>query len=826
MAYQDNYLSIDEQINELEKRKLIISNRHFARSILETNNYTSLIRYYGKMFQVEPDREDSEYIDGTTLEDIYSLYSFNAKISSLYLEYILIVEHVLRAVISDCFAKEYNPIAYLDKSNFVKYSGRRDNTARLESLMTKINTTIDEVFESKKNDASSPFKRYIDTGDKSKIPIWLLVNAMSFGTLRNFYNCLNNSLQSVICSKLKIDPKALETAFAYLNQFRNSCAHGERIYDFYNKRKFYLNQKDELTSYYGVYAVTKILKLLLSSDQFLEFYTRLNECFSELEVTLDALYIEKIKQSMRFPHSDEILFKEMGSFANGIVLSQDEFVEVLVHYIMPLLPQGKLDLITKDDFSREKRKSLLVEYDENESRVYFSQSINSNYSVRTMPLKNVLGTDTIEIMSVHLSELMSNLQIIWNTRKAAALRTREQRLLFKTDMEIAYQLSLCSLLCNRFSQEKKKQFYQGKNELRKQYQETPKEDCEAKNKIKQKIALLEKKFRPVLDQERLQRETVYCVLSYLDQWAQKTYEGRHVPFGIIINGQLSTETTFDYIDFLSQNYSATISDGVYSCVEIYADGQYCKHIPICHSEKVLHPIPYPHQGFAQVCGEGKIGILLTDESDIIVVSEHRLFCSKHNGRWTYNLYEKAFEIIKEQLDGISDLSKREYAVFQILQTLIDVSYSHGGACIAIADDVYPNPQLLRMTYPTLLDPDEREIVENDSALAGSIPLTEAEKEVDSFRIAALRALAGRDKTFPEMNPYLRRELIEMDGALILGADGIIHAIASIVNTNGASVMSGARTTAAVRLSKYGLAIKVSQDGYMKFYKNGEEILSI
>lgn len=66
----------------------------------------------------------------------------------------------------------------------------------------------------------------------------------------------------------------------------------------------------------------------------------------------------------------------------------------------------------------------------------------------------------------------------------------------------------------------------------------------------------------------------------------------------------------------------------------------------------------------------------------------------------------------------------------------------------------------------------------------------------------------------------------MDGALILGCDGIIHAVAAIVKLSGGEVASGGRTSAARELSKYALAIKVSQDGYMKFYKNGEEIFAM
>ena len=69
-------------------------------------------------------------------------------------------------------------------------------------------------------------------------------------------------------------------------------------------------------------------------------------------------------------------------------------------------------------------------------------------------------------------------------------------------------------------------------------------------------------------------------------------------------------------------------------------------------------------------------------------------------------------------------------------------------------------------------------------------------------------------------------LAEMDGALILGRDGTIYAVSAIVRLQGGGVASGGRTTAAKQLSKYGLAIKVSQDGFVKFYKDGSEVMSM
>lgn len=819
------YLTIAEQIERLIGRKLVIEDQNAAATILSQNSYSSFIRYYGPLFRLEPENKNSDYKEGATIDEIYALYNFNRKIRSLYLEYILIVEHTLKTVIADWFSCVHDPCSYLDPnsySNQAKKSKKSksendDTTPRAQRLIKTLSEEISKKYEGSAIQ-NTPFEDYSDCRDR--IPIWLVVNIISFGTMRLFYNCLDENEQKKICSDFSVDTDFMETALFILNQLRNKCAHDERIHDAYFRRVLEVDRSGKKACYYGVYAATYILKQFLSSEQFLEFYTRLNEYFLELESSLHTISITDIKDAMRFPSDENILLIEMGLYNDGIILSKLEFLTVLRMYILPLIPQGDLEIV--DDGGIEKTTSGLVEFDDEQRRLYFSQSNKSPYIVRTTPLIN-FDYSSFETIENHLREFISSLQIIWNTNKAAALKPREQQQLFSTNAEIAYQLSLCSLLCNKNSPELVAEFNKEKadaGEVQRHELST-----EEKKTIRANIREHAKKISRPLSIESKQRETLYCILSSMDQWAMKTYEGKHMPFGVVVNKEIAEEETFDYIRFLSENYSATISDGLYSFVEIYANGYFCKHYPSSASDTSLYTVPYPHQGFAEACTDGKIGVLLTTEGDIILINEQKLFCSKHNGRWTYNLFENAIKLIENRLTHCPE-GVRLQAAQEIFHTLIDVSYSHGGACIAIASSEPPDTDLLRMTYPTLLDDYERKTVEKSCISSSIPPLTDAEKETDPFRMKVLRHLVGHERSFLQLNRYLRRELIEMDGALILGSDGKVHAVASIVNTNGASVMSGARTTAAMRLSEYGLAIKVSQDGYMKFYEKGQEILSI
>ena len=84
----------------------------------------------------------------------------------------------------------------------------------------------------------------------------------------------------------------------------------------------------------------------------------------------------------------------------------------------------------------------------------------------------------------------------------------------------------------------------------------------------------------------------------------------------------------------------------------------------------------------------------------------------------------------------------------------------------------------------------------------------------------------RQKSFFELDRALRRELLELDGAMVLSSSGDIHVIGTIIKLEGSGSDGGGRTAAAKQLSEYGLAIKVSQDGYVQIFKNREPILEI
>lgn len=79
--------------------------------------------------------------------------------------------------------------------------------------------------------------------------------------------------------------------------------------------------------------------------------------------------------------------------------------------------------------------------------------------------------------------------------------------------------------------------------------------------------------------------------------------------------------------------------------------------------------------------------------------------------------------------------------------------------------------------------------------------------------------------FSVLDRKLRSELISLDGACILNCQGEIISCGAIIQNDSGST-GGGRGAAAKKLSRFGMAVKISTDGYIELYVDGENIYAI
>ena len=88
---EKEFKTIEEQIEILKNRKLIINDDELAKKIFKENNYYYVINGYKDLFIKEINCEEI-YKNNVTLEEVYSLYKFDIEIRAIFLKYILSLE--------------------------------------------------------------------------------------------------------------------------------------------------------------------------------------------------------------------------------------------------------------------------------------------------------------------------------------------------------------------------------------------------------------------------------------------------------------------------------------------------------------------------------------------------------------------------------------------------------------------------------------------------------------------------------------------------------------------------------------------------------------
>ena len=100
------YKNIDDQINMIKDKNILIRNEKKAKDILLRENYYNLITGYKNVFI--DIKNNSENLDKcseeTYFEEIYAVYKFDRELKNIMLNYISIVEINIKSFISNIFS--------------------------------------------------------------------------------------------------------------------------------------------------------------------------------------------------------------------------------------------------------------------------------------------------------------------------------------------------------------------------------------------------------------------------------------------------------------------------------------------------------------------------------------------------------------------------------------------------------------------------------------------------------------------------------------------------------------------------------------------------
>lgn len=330
---------------------------------------------------------------------------------------------------------------------------------------------------------------------------------------------------------------------------------------------------------------------------------------------------------------------------------------------------------------------------------------------------------------------------------------------------------------------------------------------------------------------------LFGILTELEKWAARTYEGKKIAIGIILNTSVDNSDqpeTISFSDMMDKDFFALLSDGVDSYVEFDKKGNLIGYLQLNKVKKVNAIAPYEFEMVARFCNEKRIGIVLTKNGDFLLFKNRELLFSKRSGGWNVYSHEEVIQLLSYRGNySLKDIRRSVY------YTALDTSFAYSGGCIIYLNKDTVEGALTHINAHDILDEryfeiKKRQELENAGKLYNLQTLSSVEamfnvpyqtflEQQHCVKAECLRKIIS-GKPFHELSRKLRQELVSMDGATVIDSDGTIIAVGAILKIEAGSD-GGGRLAAATTLSKYGIAIKISQDGILKaFYpdrKNGK-----
>jgi abortive infection bacteriophage resistance protein len=274
MQYSKPAISIADQIQLLESRGLIISDRSEAEHFLTQISYYRLAGYW---WPLQVDRVNHIFQTGIEFQTIIQRYNFDRELRLIVFNMIERIEVGLRTQMIYQLSCAYGPWWFEDEQYF------KDRTLwgkNLEEIKSELNRSK-EVFitEHKKkyqNDLRCP-------------PAWKSLEIVSFGLLSKLYNSLSDNLtekEKIARDLYIVKPKFLSSWWRAISVVRNICAHHSRLWDrnLPNPPRFLsklpnqwidTTNVDSLSIYYTICCMQYLLQSISPKNRFRERFETL-----------------------------------------------------------------------------------------------------------------------------------------------------------------------------------------------------------------------------------------------------------------------------------------------------------------------------------------------------------------------------------------------------------------------------------------------------------------------------------------------------------------------------------------------------------------------
>lgn len=209
-------------------------------SILRREGYYSVVNGYKDLYldrRASNESGEDAYYPGTTFDDLYELFTFDRRLRQTLFRYFAKAEATLKTQCSYQYMKahESEKEPYLNPGNY----DPKEDAQRIAWLVEDFEVALGR-HPKKKPKKKAYLEHYRKNHDE--VPLWVLLRYMTLGQAFKFFCYQPESMRNSIAkgfAKLhedsygepcKISPKRLKRAYDHIKDFRNICAHEERLY--------------------------------------------------------------------------------------------------------------------------------------------------------------------------------------------------------------------------------------------------------------------------------------------------------------------------------------------------------------------------------------------------------------------------------------------------------------------------------------------------------------------------------------------------------------------------------------------------------------------
>ncbi|MDP3160565.1 MAG: DNA integrity scanning protein DisA nucleotide-binding domain protein [Reyranella sp.] len=304
--------------------------------------------------------------------------------------------------------------------------------------------------------------------------------------------------------------------------------------------------------------------------------------------------------------------------------------------------------------------------------------------------------------------------------------------------------------------------------------------------------------------------SVASMLDSFHKLAGQTYENRALAFGCLV--QDSNGATSTGVDFLrplldSKKYKA-MSDGFRTAYVLTSTGTLTDFIDLNRNSDNkshgAHFFPEWAEPMSRATQSGAIGVALSRQGDVLIFESGTLRFTYRFGRWQYWNHAHLLNLLRNRARAQkvkpTQIGKVVGAVYK---AALDVSFRRSGALFVILKNRKNLHKIVR--HGDAFDDHGR---------------MEIDRRFDEI-------FSG--KTIQNLPRALVVELASVDGAIVIDNSGRLRAYGAVLEPKRrghSRGMEGARTKAAKGASYFGLAIKVSSDGDISVFHDGEEFIKV